>query len=116
MLVVSRKLGEEILLPSLGITIRISEMRQSKVKISIQAPEEIKILRGELRTKENAVASAPAATYPPAADPQPGPMRPDPAPSDRSSEVNETSAGYRIARSIVDVGRELTGGYGPAYC
>ena len=49
MLVVSRKEGESIVLPGLGITIEVLGTSSGKVKIGIDAPREVKVLRSELQ-------------------------------------------------------------------
>ena len=74
MLILSRKLGEAISLPELGITIEVVAVKGSRVQLGINAPREVAIRRGEL---------------PPVA-----------SPNEKSSSVlpavNETSAGYAI--------------------
>ncbi len=51
MLVLSRRVGESIILTGLGdsdITITVTDIFGGKVKIGIDAPNEVKILRHEL--------------------------------------------------------------------
>jgi len=48
MLVLTRRIGESIRVPSCGITVKILEVRGSKVRLGISAPPEIKVLRDEL--------------------------------------------------------------------
>jgi carbon storage regulator len=48
MLVLTRRIGESIRVPSCGITVKILEVRGSKVRLGINAPQEIKVLRDEL--------------------------------------------------------------------
>lgn len=48
MLVLSRKVGEEILLPELGITIRLLKQKGKAATIGVEAPAEYRVLRGEL--------------------------------------------------------------------
>lgn len=48
MLVLSRKLGETIVLPTLNATIQVVEVHGNSVRIGIQAPPEVKIVRAEL--------------------------------------------------------------------
>ena len=48
MLVLSRKPGETIRIPSLGITITLTQMSGNRAKIGVDASSEDKILRGEL--------------------------------------------------------------------
>jgi len=52
MLVLTRKPGEEIILPDQGVTIRLTEVRGDRARIGITAPDHIRILRGELRNWE----------------------------------------------------------------
>lgn len=48
MLVLSRKENEEIQLPELGVKIRVLKTGKSSVKIGIEAPSEVRVMRGEL--------------------------------------------------------------------
>jgi carbon storage regulator CsrA len=48
MLVLSRKENEEILFPNLGINVRITRIEGKNVRIGIEAPKDVSILRGEL--------------------------------------------------------------------
>ena len=48
MLVLTRRIGESILVPDCDLTIKILEVRGSKVRLGIKAPETTKILREEL--------------------------------------------------------------------
>lgn len=48
MLVVSRKTGEEVVVPDLGIVFTILEVRGDKVRVGISAPPEIPVFRREL--------------------------------------------------------------------
>ncbi|MCA9175494.1 MAG: carbon storage regulator [Planctomycetales bacterium] len=62
MLVLSRKSGESILVDDVKIT--VVRLDRNRVKIGIEAPQERKIIRGELlldtsETAEQAVASEP---------------------------------------------------------
>ncbi len=49
MLVLSRRLNEEIVLPGLNVTIRVLGVRGGRVKLGIAAPDKIRLERGELR-------------------------------------------------------------------
>ena len=82
MLVVSRKAGEEILLPSLGVTIRIADTKKSKVQIAIDAPEKVQILRGEKLDGPMPSSASRSVRSEPVGEPP---------------EVREATAGYRIA-------------------
>ena len=48
MLVLSRRTNETISFPELGITVKIVKVKGKTVSVGIEAPDEIKILRGEL--------------------------------------------------------------------
>lgn len=62
MLVLTRKLGEEIVIPSLDITIRLVEIRGDKVRLGIEAPSQIPVHRREVwdRIREFQSNDAPA--------------------------------------------------------
>jgi carbon storage regulator len=54
MLILSRKPQEEIVVPTLGITIRVLEVRGQQVRVGIQAPADFSIVRAEvLRRRES---------------------------------------------------------------
>ena len=48
MLVLSRRRDEQILFPELGITVKVISLEGNRVRIGIEAPDSIRILRGEL--------------------------------------------------------------------
>lgn len=48
MLVLSRKPGEAIVFPDLGITVSISRLRGKNVTLAVEAPREVHVLREEL--------------------------------------------------------------------
>lgn len=48
MLVLSRKVEEQIVIPSIGITIQVVYAHRGKARLGIQAPRDIRILRAEL--------------------------------------------------------------------
>jgi carbon storage regulator len=47
-LVVSRKEDQEIVFPELGIRVTILKIRGSVTRIGIEAPKQIRVIRGEL--------------------------------------------------------------------
>ena len=53
MLVLSRKVQDSIVLPDLGIAIQILQVRGKCVRIGIEAPIEIKVVRGELLQEDD---------------------------------------------------------------
>lgn len=48
MLVLSRKLNEEIVIPDLNITVRIVGVKTGRVQVGIDAPREIRVTRPEI--------------------------------------------------------------------
>jgi carbon storage regulator len=52
MLILSRKLNEKILIGD-GIVVTVLELRNGKVKLGFSAPEGVKILREELKWKDD---------------------------------------------------------------
>lgn len=51
MLVLTRKVGETVVIGD-GVRVRVEEIRGGKVKLSFDAPDSVRILRGELLTRE----------------------------------------------------------------
>ena len=54
MLVLSRRPGEKVLFPGVGISVEIIRSKGNTVRIGIEAPEDIRIIRGELEPKVSA--------------------------------------------------------------
>jgi carbon storage regulator len=50
-LVLSRREGEEILVPECGVTVTVLAVQGNKIRLGIRAPAEVEILRGELRDR-----------------------------------------------------------------
>lgn len=48
MLVLTRKIGQDILVPEIGIVFRILEIHEGKVRVGISAPEDIQVHRAEV--------------------------------------------------------------------
>ena len=48
MLVLSRRAGEDVVFPELGITVKVHRVSGNRVTIGIEAPPEVRVLRGEL--------------------------------------------------------------------
>ncbi|MAT14127.1 MAG: hypothetical protein CMJ46_02525 [Planctomyces sp.] len=48
MLVLSRRLNEKVLFPNLGISIEILKVNKDRVRLGIEAPESIQVLRSEI--------------------------------------------------------------------
>ena len=58
MLVLSRKIDQKIMIPSLDATIQILAIRGNTVRIGIQAPSDVTILRAELVEGDHAEPAA----------------------------------------------------------
>ncbi|MDZ4656989.1 MAG: carbon storage regulator [Bythopirellula sp.] len=58
MLVLSRKEGDDILLPELDIVVRVLKIRGRSVSIGIEAPRGIRIIRSELDSQDYAEKEA----------------------------------------------------------
>ncbi|MEM9644942.1 MAG: carbon storage regulator [Planctomycetota bacterium] len=56
MLVLTRKVGEEIRLVEAGVTIRIKGATSSRAQVAIDAPRELTVLRGELDSSDGKAA------------------------------------------------------------
>ncbi len=65
MLVLTRKINEEIKLGA-DISIKIISISENQVKIGIEAPKTIQILRGEVyeKVKESTIEAAKASSHP----------------------------------------------------
>lgn len=55
-LVLTRRLRESIVIPGLNVTIRVVAMKGGTVRIGIEAPPDVPIMRGELLEQSEAVA------------------------------------------------------------
>jgi carbon storage regulator len=51
MLVLTRKLGEEIVIPSLDVKIRVVEVRGDKVRLGFEAPSDVAVHRLEVHER-----------------------------------------------------------------
>jgi carbon storage regulator CsrA len=58
MLVLSRRLDESIVLPGLGVTVRIVAVKRGVVRLGIEAPPHVKVLREELAGEARPAAPA----------------------------------------------------------
>jgi len=52
MLVLSRRCRESVVLPADGVVIRVLEIRANRVRLGIEAPTGVSVLRGELLGRE----------------------------------------------------------------
>ena len=64
MLVLSRKTGQRIVVPTLGITVEVLQIRGDSVRIGIEAPREIPVHRQEVVEKMAAEKTAQAVAGP----------------------------------------------------
>jgi carbon storage regulator CsrA len=48
MLVLARRLNEKVVLPGLGVTVQVLEVRRGTVRLGITAPPEVTVLREEM--------------------------------------------------------------------
>ena len=48
MLVLSRKQDQEVCLPGLGVSIKVLQIKGNTVRLGLDAPDDIHVLRGEL--------------------------------------------------------------------
>ena len=58
MLVLSRKEDQKIIFPNLGISVEVTRVKGNSVRLGVEAPRSIKIVRGELLENGNASADA----------------------------------------------------------
>src|SRR5262249_32518244 len=58
MLVLSRRLSEKILLPSINVSVQVVAIRPGQVRLGIDAPPEVQVLRAE--TADSYARNAPA--------------------------------------------------------
>ena len=58
MLVLSRRPDQQIVFPSIGVSIKLLKVRGAVAKIGIDAPRDLKILRDEVSAKQAEMAHA----------------------------------------------------------
>ncbi len=71
MLVLSRRVEEKLLFPGLGISLEVVRVKGNTVRIGIDAPRDVRVVRGELAERES-VAGKPVAGKPVAGKPVAG--------------------------------------------
>jgi carbon storage regulator CsrA len=86
MLVLSRRESEKIFFPDLGISLEIVRVKGNTVRVGIDAPQEVRVLRGELLDKNPNQC----------ADGYSGKFGGEPA-------VRESKNGYHISRNPIDL-------------
>jgi len=52
MLVLSRRVGERIFFPSIGTCVKVLAVKSGTVRLSIEAPSEVLVLREEVRNTQ----------------------------------------------------------------
>lgn len=75
MLVLSRKVGEELVVPECGLVITVLENRGGTVRLGITAPSEVSVYRREVWERIQAVVASEAAATGPTFDVQPVKMK-----------------------------------------
>src|SRR5947207_2727925 len=68
MLVLSRRPGQKVVFPSLGIAIEVLRSRGSVTKLGVEAPDDVTILRDEVLAQRSAAAGAAQSSTPSADD------------------------------------------------
>ena len=58
MLVLTRRKGEEILVPEYGVTVKVIAVQGNKIQLGICAPDDVEVLRGELWERQQAIPRA----------------------------------------------------------
>jgi carbon storage regulator len=59
MLVLTRRLNECVVLPGLGVTIRVAAVKGNAVRIGIEAPRDVAVFRQEVLDQAEAEADQP---------------------------------------------------------
>jgi carbon storage regulator len=67
MLVLSRKVGERIVIAD-NITIVVHKVAGNRVSLGVEAPRDVRVVRGELRKLVEAIAISPSVSAAPLAD------------------------------------------------
>ncbi len=86
MLVLSRRESEKVLFPELGITLEIVRIKGNIVRVGIDAPRSIRVIRGELQNLEQSSDPVSYSNEPTA-----------------GSVVAESSNPYQLNRNPVDL-------------
>lgn len=89
MLVVSRKQNQSVVFPTLGIRVEILRMAGKTVRVGVEAPEEIQILRGELIDTESSSSD----------DSMPGKSKADDASSSERAKQEQHDLRNRLNRA-----------------
>lgn len=92
MLVLSRKDGETIEIPDLGIVIQVTSIKKSRVTIGIKAPKDLAILRGEMANDTPAIKNEVGIDQPTGCSAIAAP----PVPTVSQTAVKEPASGYCV--------------------
>lgn len=90
MLVLSRRVDEKIVFPGLGVSLKVLRIKGNVVKLGVEAPAEIKILRDEVPSDDMSV---------------PGLILSREARHDFSNRMNTVTIGLHLTRRLLDAGR-----------
>jgi len=93
MLVLSRKQDDKIVFPNLGITVEILKIAGRCVRIGVEAPSDVRVLRHELAEKEGALSPPASATATKSSDHQ---LR---------NRLNRATIGLQLAQKQMEVGQ-----------
>ena len=52
MLILSRKQGEKVVIPAIGVTLTVLEVRGERIRLGIEAPLELTVLRQEVLDRD----------------------------------------------------------------
>ncbi len=93
MLVLSRRQDDKIVFPNLGITVEILKIAGRSVRVGIDAPADVRVLRHELAQKEAAIR------------PQSGPPLTKPSDHQLRNRLNRATIGLQLAQKQLEVGQ-----------
>lgn len=62
MLVLTRRPGQKVVFPSLGVAVEVLRSRGSVLRLGIEAPDDVPVLRDEVLTKQSESSAAPIAS------------------------------------------------------
>jgi carbon storage regulator len=103
MLVLSRRESEQISIPELGITLQVIRIKGNSVKIGIDAPPEIRVLRGELQPRSELAQPAVPTSSVPYSTPPIGYVVKSRKQSRNETTVEESKQRYRVCCHPVTV-------------
>jgi len=109
MLVLSRRVDQKVCFPGLGITVQILGVKGSTVKVGVDAPLEIRVVREELQ--DGGQRAENASSRPDAARPTPSPRThvirlPKTLRHELRNQLNSLSIALHLFKQQVDAGQE----------